>query len=218
MADNLATSESKSAFYPSYAEFSKTLRTWFVAFGIGAPVVLLSNEKIWPTIVASGCAFDLGLLFLFGGGIQIISALVNKHAMWHMYFAEQSNENPNEIENNKSLQEEMLKKSRHGSTRIYRYSCWYSYQNWIDELLDFFTLVMFAWATGLAFVILSNSSGSISRDTFKSQLAWILGFFLMIIISMVWSHIYLKSPEKEPNCPPNTTGGEPEAHATRPLE
>jgi hypothetical protein len=179
-------SESKSGYYSSYAEFSKTLRTWFVAFGIGGPVVLLANEKAWPKIIASKCSFDLALLFLIGGGIQVISSFANKHSMWHLYFGDEKME---EAETDAKIKEKI---GQHRSTSIYKVARWYSYQNWIDELLDFFTLCLFAWATYLAFIILSAPyEGSIIRDDSRSHCAWITGTIIAFIISLVWGAISL---------------------------
>lgn len=33
-------------YFQAYAEYSKVLRTWLVAYGIGAPVLLLTNEPL----------------------------------------------------------------------------------------------------------------------------------------------------------------------------
>jgi hypothetical protein len=122
---------SKEGFYKSYAEFSKTLRTWFVAYGIGGPIVLLSNNAAWGWLVKSGKISLIGLLFLLGGVLQVIGALLNKHAMWYLYFGE-------EYPTTKS-------------NLSYRISSRYSDQGWIDVAIDIATLILFGWATWLAF-------------------------------------------------------------------
>src|SRR6476620_4276104 len=88
MSDDSSNTESKSEFYPPYAEFSKTLRTWFVAYGIGGSVVLMTNENVWKQLINSECSSHIGYLFLIGGSLQVISAFANKHAMWHLYICE----------------------------------------------------------------------------------------------------------------------------------
>ena len=50
-------------YFKPYEEYSKVLRTWFVAFGIGAPVLLLTNERIAEAIKASGEARGVVSLF-----------------------------------------------------------------------------------------------------------------------------------------------------------
>jgi hypothetical protein len=118
-------------YYKSYAEFSKTLRTWFVAYGIGGPVVLLSNDAAWAALKKSSDISFIGLLFLLGGALQVVSALLNKHSMWYLYFGEFNAD---------------AKKSR-----SYKMSYWYSEQGWIDVVLDIITIILFGWATLLAF-------------------------------------------------------------------
>ncbi|MGB9180579.1 MAG: hypothetical protein WCB68_15200 [Pyrinomonadaceae bacterium] len=118
-------------YYKSYAEFSKTLRTWFVAYGIGGPVVLLSNDAAWATLKKSSDISFIGFLFLLGGALQILSALLNKHSMWYLYFGE-FNANA---------------KKRCS----YKISHWYSDQGWIDVLLDIVTIILFGCATLLTF-------------------------------------------------------------------
>lgn len=165
-------SEIKSEFYPSYAEFSKTLRTWFVAYGIGGPVVLLANEKAWPTIVISGLSQSIGILFLIGGALQVVSALLNKHAMWHLYIGEEGlNDSP----------ETKAKKSAQKRKPIYTLADWYSEQNWIDELLDLFSFVVFAWATWLTFKILSMSPGQFMYNATGSWYAWRIGLAIVLV-------------------------------------
>jgi hypothetical protein len=133
MADPNVTSKNlaEEGYHKSYSEFSKTLRTWFVAYGIGGPIVLLSNETAWGWLVKSGRASTMGLLFLIGGAIQIISAILNKQSMWYMYFGE-------------------LKPATKSRTS-YKLSDWYSDQGWIDVVLDFATILLFGLATWIAF-------------------------------------------------------------------
>lgn len=121
----------KEGYYKSYAEFSKTLRTWFVGYGIGGPIVLLSNNAAWGWLVKSGQISLIGLLFLLGGVLQVISALLNRHAMWYLYFGE----------------EYPAKKSNFS----YKISSTYADQGWIDVVIDIATIMLFGWATWLAF-------------------------------------------------------------------
>ncbi len=47
-------SNQATEYLEAYAEHSKVIRTWFVAYGIGAPVLLLTNEALARTLKASG--------------------------------------------------------------------------------------------------------------------------------------------------------------------
>lgn len=155
----------ESEYYGPYAEFSKTLRTWFVAYGVGGPVVLLTNDAAWKRVVDSGCGAHIGSLFLIGGALQICSALFNKHAMWHLYICEPASGDTESLKRWRSCRKQ---------TRSYRFWSWYSDQNWIDELLDLLTVVTFAWATALASVVLT-ASGGVTCDPQASRQAWTWG-------------------------------------------
>lgn len=151
MANGEAGKKEDSEYYGPYAEHSKTLRAWFVAYGIGGPVVLLSSDEAWGSLVKSGCGRYVGLLFIFGGVIQILSALLNKHSMWLLYLEE--------VEAKDGKKESPGASSTTKSKTIYKLAAWYSKQTWIDVLLDIYTLIFFSWATRLAFDVLSNEGG-----------------------------------------------------------
>jgi hypothetical protein len=78
----------ETGFYEAYKAFTTSLRTWFVAFGIGGPVLFITNDDARKVLVDSGEAMTIGLLFLVGVGLQIIEALLYKNAMWHLYVGE----------------------------------------------------------------------------------------------------------------------------------
>jgi hypothetical protein len=172
-----------SGFFGSYSEFSRTVRTWFVGFGIGGPVVLMANEKIWNQLSKSGLLRDIGWLFLIGAGLQVISAILSKHSMWHLYFAEPvPTDSPADLE----------KKQRHRERWVYRLSDWYSEQNWIDEYLDTVSLLAFGWAIFLTVNILCPPEGMrFIRHNDESLTGWkmgvlaALGVFVARLV-MVW--------------------------------
>ena len=119
--------------YKAYEDYSKTLRTWFVAFGVGAPLVLLTNEKLSTKLAASPLLPPLVAAYAIGVGLQVLLAIVNKNAMWACYYGE--------VEN--SFQ----------STRRYKVANWLSQQYWIDAAFDFLTAVLFGLATFRVFRI-----------------------------------------------------------------
>jgi hypothetical protein len=75
------TAPKDSALYEPYAEFARTLRTWFVAYGVGAPALLLTNKELWRAVQGSGDARRIAEYFLAGAVVQIIEALLYKHPM-----------------------------------------------------------------------------------------------------------------------------------------
>ena len=77
-----------SSFYESYAHFSRTLRAWLVAYGVGVPVLLVSQEFIAKAIIKAGTGRLITWLFLIGVAIQVLAALLYKYSMAYLYSAE----------------------------------------------------------------------------------------------------------------------------------
>jgi hypothetical protein len=117
------------AFYQPYAEFAKTLRTWFVAYGIGAPVLMLTNKDLWAALQRSGSARSIAEFFLAGAFLQIFQALLYKHAMWTLYSAEITPTEKND--------------------RTYKMADWLSSATWIEVVFDSASLVLFGVGTYL---------------------------------------------------------------------
>jgi len=175
MANGEAGKQEESEFYGPYAEYSKTLRAWFVSYGIGGPVVLLSSDKAWDSLVKSGCGRYVGLLFISGGIIQILSALLNKHSMWLLYL-EEVDAKERKKKNPQATSPTVRKPT-------YKLAEWYSNQTWVDVLLDIYTLLLFGWATRLAFDVLSNEDGAIvCRPDHGDKICIALSFMATIFV------------------------------------
>ncbi|MCP4536226.1 MAG: hypothetical protein GY832_03685, partial [Chloroflexi bacterium] len=71
--------------YAAYSGYAKTLRTWLVAYGIGGPVLLVTQETLATRVMASGHARWIVCIFLAAVAIQVILALVNKWITWLQY-------------------------------------------------------------------------------------------------------------------------------------
>ena len=121
-------------FHRAYEDYSRTLRTWLVAYGIGGPVLMLTNERISRSLLDSGQARLIAGLFLAGVVLQVALAAVNKAAMWICYYADDD--------------EDLAGRWWCRSAQ------WLSRQFWIDLLLDLGSLAAFAIATWRAFDIL----------------------------------------------------------------
>ena len=116
-------------FFAVYSEYAKTLRTWFVAFGVGGPVLFLTQDKMAQRIQDSGNAQLIIILFSVGVGAQVFLALINKWANYFLYFRGDS------------------RKGR--KTKLYIRADWVSNQLWFDIILDAGTMVVFGLATWL---------------------------------------------------------------------
>lgn len=120
--------ESKpSEFYDAYAAFARTLRTWFVAFGIGVPALLITSDNARALLVGSGCARRVTCIFLAGVAIQVVTAFLYKSAMCYLYLTESDE----------------AKKTG----CLYKCFSWVSEWFWLEVVLDLLTLVLFSWAT-----------------------------------------------------------------------
>lgn len=122
-------------YYKVYEEYSKTLRTWLVAYGIGGPVLFLTNAGPRADLARSGMSRCIALAFLGGVALQILLAALNKTLMWANYYAELTPGAPEKW--------------------LFRNAAWLSEQFWIDFLVDIASLVLFGWATWTAFMILA---------------------------------------------------------------
>jgi len=112
--------------YNSYFEYNKILRTWFVAFGIGGPALILVNDNIAAKLAAQGELKIVAILFLIGAISQVLGAFINKIANWYVYISYAESTNP--------------------STFIFKFSNWLIEQFWIDIFLDIVTILCFGAA------------------------------------------------------------------------
>ena len=126
-------SDHSAEYLQAYGEFAKVIRTWFVAYGIGAPVLFLTNEKLSIALKQSGSAKCIAALFMAGVAFQVVIAAANKFSMWGIYYAE--------INSNFK---------RH---RRYKIAYWFSEAFWIDLITDLATMGLFGWATWRVFAM-----------------------------------------------------------------
>lgn len=133
---NQPDSDAASNLFEDYDKYAKVLRTWFVAYGIGGPVLLLTNEAVRDKIAASGLARCIASAFLIGVGVQVLLALLNKTALWLCYMAE--------------------RKPELRTRRPYRAANWFAYEFWIEFVVDLISFVAFGWATYRTFIILTE--------------------------------------------------------------
>jgi hypothetical protein len=131
-----ASSEDGEGHYVAYLEHARTLRTWLVAYGIGGPVLLLSQDSLWKRLAASGQLPCIATLFLLGVALQVLLAATNKNAMWAVYYGT--------IE------------PSYKQTLRYRFGEWLSSQYTIDFFVDLTAMVLFAVATYRSCVALLN--------------------------------------------------------------
>ena len=127
-------------FYEPYAVFSRTLRTWLVAYGIGAPVLFATQPSIARILTKAEIAMPIIGLFLFGVIIQVFAALLYKYSMGYIYFGE--------LDYNFQR------------TRRYKIAAYVSGAMWLEMLFDILSIGIFTIATYLAlnqYILLSNS-------------------------------------------------------------
>ncbi|HET7922995.1 MAG TPA: hypothetical protein VFM15_09600 [Gammaproteobacteria bacterium] len=127
MARSRQQSREESGFFEPYAHFSRTLRAWLVAYGVGVPVLLISQESIAQAIIRAGAGSLIAWLFLAGVAIQILAALLYKYSMAYLYGAE--------IE------------PKLGATRRVRIAEWLSDVIWLEALFDIVSITLFVCGT-----------------------------------------------------------------------
>lgn len=117
----------ESGFYEAFSGFSRALRTWFIAYGVGAPVIIVSSESVKAALSEIGDIKFISYLFMLGVIIQIIGAITYKTAMWYLYVGEFGEE--------------------YRDSWIYKVSDWLSESYWVEFVLDMVTLILFCGAT-----------------------------------------------------------------------
>lgn len=122
--------------YTAYQQYSGLLRTWLVAYGIGAPVVVLTNESLWEKLRLGGDSKTIAILFLLGVTIQVTLAALNKTIMWVSYYADGHPE--------------------FKGTIIFKIVKALRRQFWIDFLADIGAMALFAIATFYIFEIITT--------------------------------------------------------------
>ncbi len=119
----------------SYTRYEKMLRTWFVAYGIGGPVLFMTQDSLREALSASPDAKLIVYCFLAGLLFQVIENFLYKVCMWYLY-RESANEN--------------------NCHCMYTFSNWVENHNSIDIILDLLTIGLFSYATWKALPLLIN--------------------------------------------------------------
>jgi len=121
--------QQKKSHFDNYADYSRTLRAWLVAYGIGGPVLFVSNKELAAKVGASAHAEEIILAFLLGVALQIVLALINKWSAWHMYAGAGDSD----------------------YQRSWRYRFWgfINDQSWLDFWIDVLSIAAFILATAL---------------------------------------------------------------------
>ncbi len=113
-------------YYQNYAEYNRTLRAWFVVFGVGGPATLIVNKELSMQLAQAGALRYVVALFLVGAMAQIAIALINKTASWYCYAAEL---NP-----------------RRARDPVHRFWAWVNQQFILDVVMDLTSILAFAAA------------------------------------------------------------------------
>ena len=117
----------ETGFYEAYRDFARNVRTWFIAYGIGGPVLFATSDGTWAKLDASGSGRIVVYCFLGGVVLQILGALLYKSAMWYLYMGELE----------KSFQK----------TKVHQIAEWFSEHYIVEAGIDVLTLVSFGVAT-----------------------------------------------------------------------
>lgn len=117
-----AGGETAKDLFVNYSEYNKTLRTWFVTFGVGGPALFLATPSLAQKLYAAGHLDTVIWYFLAGSGLQILIAIINKFAGWYEYRACREN-------------------------KIFGgFWGWVSSLFWLDQILDVLTVASFGYA------------------------------------------------------------------------
>lgn len=124
---DVPSSTEADGHWANYDKYATTLRAWLVPYGIGGPVLFLSNDHLSSLIRKSGSGWWLTSLFLLAVFLQVGNAAVNKWAAHAMYLGE-------------------LDPKRHAA-RSYKIWLWVNKRAWIDGIADLAAILMLIAAT-----------------------------------------------------------------------
>lgn len=74
--------------HAAYLEYNKTLRAWLVGYGVGVPLLLITQQHLLDKISGSGWRSHIGYTFLLGVALQVLMAFLNKWSNWYRYAEE----------------------------------------------------------------------------------------------------------------------------------
>ncbi len=124
-------------YYENYAEYNRTLRAWFVIFGVGGPATFIVNRDLTARLAGSGSFTCVAILFLIGAGAQVLIAFINKMASWCAYYGEADR--------------------RFARGRLYRLMMRVNNQFWLDVVMDLASIVTFALAITRLFAVFGSA-------------------------------------------------------------
>lgn len=152
-------SASSDGHYKVYEEHMKTLRAWFVAYGVGGPVLFVTQNDFATTLVKSGLSQLVGVLFLVGVLLQALVALFNKWVNWGLYYYDEDDaEAVSVVDTVETTGDEIDTVTR--PQKLQRFCEGYSSKVWIDIVADLATLVLFSIATVLVLIEISKGAAA----------------------------------------------------------
>ena len=82
MADS---SKQPTDYLEIYASFSRNVRAWLIAYGVGAPVLLVSQDSVVTRLSNNPLTPFIAIVFLTGVLVQICSAIFYKGITGKLY-------------------------------------------------------------------------------------------------------------------------------------
>jgi hypothetical protein len=113
--------------FEPYKHFASQLRTWLIAYGIGAPVLFVSQPSIANALKTSNYGRTVFILFLIGVVLQIVETWLYKFAMWYLYLGE--------------LNDSFRNTKRHKASE------WIAERFWPELVIDVSSIALFSLAT-----------------------------------------------------------------------
>ncbi len=126
----------ETGFFDAYAGLARILRGWLVAYGVGAPVLFVSQNSVMTALKAVPDARQIILAYLAGTVLQISLLWLYKLCMWWGYLHER-----------KSISEK---------SRRYRFTDWFTNTMWFEGIVDVITICLFCYATGRILFIIAG--------------------------------------------------------------
>jgi len=123
----------------AYRQHAATLRNWFVVYGIGGPVLVVTHDTILSKVLNSGHVITVALLFFAGVFSQIFLAMCDKYADYILYRQELVLVDPRA--------KRLLQQHGKVAECLDRFAENWIAKNWPSIVLDVLTLMSFVAAT-----------------------------------------------------------------------
>ncbi|MEQ1930912.1 MAG: hypothetical protein ABL957_10320 [Parvularculaceae bacterium] len=138
----MTTNDEAKAYLESYTRFAQDLRLWLTGYGIGGPALFVTQPFVSEKIADAWQSVWIVSLFLAGVFLQVFYVKLHKWSQWQLYH--QKNDFAGNPSPPISRGAKCPSKSQEAT---FQRADWVSRQYWIDNVIDWGSVALYAGAT-----------------------------------------------------------------------